>query len=402
MDRDVVARIAEFNRHREPERLALKYQAMRASPFAFFRGTAHLFWADWPEGEALDEAPAAWACGDLHLENFGSYRGDNGLAYFDLNDFDEAALAPAPRDLARFVTSVHLAAAALRLTAKAATELSGIFISAYGTALADGKARWLERSTARGMVRDLLRGVKLRTREALLDLRTERRGGTRRLRIDGQHALRASRADRVLVGDCMRSVAAAHHDRNFYKVLDCARRVAGTGSLGVGRYVVLVRGHGSPEGNFLLDLKEAVPSALSPYVTVPQPPWKNEADRVVQVQRFMQAITPALHEAVEVGNRRFVMRELQPLEDRLALEHWHGKLNRLRRVMATMGDAVAWAQLRSASRHGSSGVDELIQFARTKSWRRGLLRYAREYAIRATHDWRRFVAANMQPPTSRR
>jgi uncharacterized protein (DUF2252 family) len=46
-DSDVVARVKRFNEGREPERLALKFRKMRESPFAFFRGTAHLFWQDW-------------------------------------------------------------------------------------------------------------------------------------------------------------------------------------------------------------------------------------------------------------------------------------------------------------------------------------------------------------------
>ena len=44
--------------------------------------------------EALPHSPVCWICGDLHIENFGSYKGDNRLVYFDLNDFDESILAP--------------------------------------------------------------------------------------------------------------------------------------------------------------------------------------------------------------------------------------------------------------------------------------------------------------------
>ena len=43
---DALTRIERFNAGREAERLAIKYQAMRKSPFAFFRGTAHLYWED--------------------------------------------------------------------------------------------------------------------------------------------------------------------------------------------------------------------------------------------------------------------------------------------------------------------------------------------------------------------
>jgi uncharacterized protein (DUF2252 family) len=135
----VVARIAGFNAGREPERLALKYRAMCASAFSFFRGTAHLFWEDAREQRgSIPDSPHVWACGDLHLENFGSYRGANGLAYFDLNDFDEAALAPATWELARIVTSIYVAAPSLTLDRSAATMLATSFLSSYQAALADG------------------------------------------------------------------------------------------------------------------------------------------------------------------------------------------------------------------------------------------------------------------------
>ncbi|HEY5062037.1 MAG TPA: DUF2252 family protein, partial [Gemmatimonadaceae bacterium] len=143
-----------------PARLARKYRAMRTDPFVFFRGSAHLFWEDWArDAGPLADAPAAWACGDLHLENFASFRGDNGLVYFDLNDFDEAALAPAIADVTRLLTSTHLAARSLRLSGTDATQLCDVFLDAYIAALMDGKARWVERATATGMVRDLLRSA---------------------------------------------------------------------------------------------------------------------------------------------------------------------------------------------------------------------------------------------------
>ena len=77
---DVLVRIARFNQNREPERLKLKFKRMATEPFSFFRGTCHLFCEDWPTSTPLDNAPLAWICGDLHLENFGTYKGDNRLA----------------------------------------------------------------------------------------------------------------------------------------------------------------------------------------------------------------------------------------------------------------------------------------------------------------------------------
>ena len=87
------AQIAAFNRGREPERLAPQYPAIGRSSFALLRGTRPLFYANLPDPQLLARAPLAWSCGDLHLENFGTYKGDNRLVYFDLNDFDEGARA---------------------------------------------------------------------------------------------------------------------------------------------------------------------------------------------------------------------------------------------------------------------------------------------------------------------
>src|ERR1041384_4397818 len=105
---NVADHIAAYNAGRTPARLARKYTAMRSDPFVFFRGAAHLFWEDWAARHAdLPPSPLVWACGDLHPENFGSSPGDTRLVYFDLNDFDEAALAPATADLTRLLTSLR-------------------------------------------------------------------------------------------------------------------------------------------------------------------------------------------------------------------------------------------------------------------------------------------------------
>jgi uncharacterized protein (DUF2252 family) len=393
--RDIVWRIATFNAGREPERLALKYQVMRRNAFAFLRGTAHIFWEDWSaRAVAGDDALLVWATGDLHVENVGAFRGDNRLVYFDLDDFDESALAPPTWEVGRFLTSVHVGATVIGVSAIDAAHLAATFLEAYVDALRDGKARWVERATATGMVKELLASAKGRTREALLGARTVVRRGQRTLRLDGRRSLAIRRHDRLRVAAAIHRLARSTPNPEFYEVLDVARRVAGTASLGLERYVALVRGTGSPDGNFLLDVKAARPSALAPYVRRPQPTWTSDAERIVRIQHRMQAISPALLHTVKVHGEDFVLRELQPTEDRLALEHWHGKLGRLRKVMTTIGQLVAWAQLRSSSRDGSAHVDELIELAHRREWRYDVLRSARAYAAIVQRDWRTFKRAS--------
>ena len=394
-DRSVWKRIEAYNHGRRPELLIRKYRAMSRDAFVFFRGTAHLFWEDWASmgGEALDEAPLTWCCGDLHLENFGSYRGDNGLAYFDLNDFDEAALAPATRDTARFLTSARLAAESLGLSAHAVGELEGSFLGGYVAALATGKPRWVERAIATGWIRDLLRSVKDRTQRQLLGERTVVRAGRRRLRIDDKRTFALPVAERRHVAQGVARFAASQPDPGFYRVLDVVGRIAGTGSLGVPRYSVLIRGE-RPSDELILDIKSARRSALALHLDSSlagrQPSKQNHAERVVRIQRCMQAIPPALLSGMTIASKPFVVRELQPMADRLDLAAWGGRLGKLLRAVATMGELTAWAQLRGASQGGADGVDALISFARSKPMRRRLLAFARDYAKRARADWEEF------------
>jgi uncharacterized protein (DUF2252 family) len=388
---DPVARIERFNAGREPERLALKYREMRKSPFTFFRGTAHLFWEDLAARKRnLPDAPLVWACGDLHLENFGSFQGNNGLSYFDLNDFDEAALAPASWELSRFVTSVYVAAPSLDLSRSDANELVKLFLGAYRTALGDGKARWIERATASGMVRTLLRRVKRRKRAMLIESRTTWKKGRRQLLIDGQHTLPATERQRSEVTRWLDRFATSQPNADFFRTLDVARRVAGVGSLGLRRYVVLVRGDGGRDGNAILDVKQAAPSCLAAFERLKQPAWKSEPDRVVAIQHRMQAIAPALLDALRVGSGGYVLRELQPSKDRLTLEDARGRPRLLSSVVETMGHVTAWAQLRSSGRQGSATIDELIAFAGTSGWDRMLIDYGRSYRAQVEADYEHF------------
>ena len=394
-DRPVWKRIEAFNRGRRPELVARKYRAMARDPFVFFRGTAHLFWEDWPSvgGEALDDAPLAWCCGDLHLENFGSYRGDNGLAYFDLNDFDEAALAPATRDTARFLTSTCLAAESLGLSTQTVRQLEASFLDGYAAALTAGKARWIERSIATGWIRDLLRSVENRTQGELLEDRTIVREGRRQFRIDEKRTFRLPVAERRRVAQSIARFAARQPDPAYYRVLDVVGRIAGTGSLGVPRYAVLIRGDGGRDAR-ILDVKLARASALAVYLAPSladrQPSRRNEADRVIQVQQRMQAIPPDLLSRLTIGTKPFVVRELQPMADRLDLAAWDGRVGKLRRAVGAMGELTAWAQLRGASQGGAASVDALIAFARSRPIRGRLLAFARDYAKRARADWADF------------
>ncbi|MCV2354814.1 DUF2252 domain-containing protein [Paucibacter sp. B2R-40] len=384
---DVMEEISRYNAGRDPERLQMKYQRMRASDFAFLRGSCHLFYARLPSEAVLmgtkTALPQAWACGDLHAENFGSYKGENRLFYFDINDFDEAALAPCSWDALRLLTSIRVGAQGLQLSPAERQALSQAFLDRYAGALREGRALWIERETASGPVDQLLSGLQGRKRLAFLDGRTRMVGKQRLLKLDGKKALTVSADERTAVDAFMRDFAKAQAKPEFFEVLDVGRRIAGTGSLGLPRYVLLVAGKGSPDENYLLDLKLAMPSSLLPHLQGrgPQPDWPSEAERIVATQRSMQAESPAFLQPVQWQGQPFVLRDLQPSEDRIAISADSFKAGemaaKLAQLMGAMGELLAWAQLRSSGRRGACTADALIEFGRTQSqWQPQLLKAA--------------------------
>lgn len=92
------------------EDLKLKHEAMRSAPFPFLRATFYRWAQVWPEVCAdAARAPKVLAVGDLHVENFGTWRDGDGRLIWGINDFDEAWTLPYTLDLIRLSTSALMA-----------------------------------------------------------------------------------------------------------------------------------------------------------------------------------------------------------------------------------------------------------------------------------------------------
>ena len=135
-DSSAIGPIEAWNAWLEDGDKRLKYCKMAASPFAFFRGTAHLYWDRYGEDPRLDVLGAADTVtviqGDAHVLNFGAFDDDRGEVVYDLNDFDESVLADVQLDVWRFAASIALmddqATIAMRLTTP--PQLAGHFLAA--------------------------------------------------------------------------------------------------------------------------------------------------------------------------------------------------------------------------------------------------------------------------------
>lgn len=387
-------KIKQFNGGRNPKLLKQKYQNMRSNAFVFYRGACHLFYQDLPAQSFLEQSPASWICGDLHLENFGSYKASNRIIYFDINDFDEGILAPCLFDVARVLTSIVLAAdVSLNIDAKAAVQLCKNFSDSYAKTLQEGSARLMAENLAQGSLKDFLETIHNRKRKDFINSRTEKNNGKRQLLIDNKRIIEISSSEKQQIAKTIEAWAKNQKNPDFYHVLDVGYRIAGTGSLGLERYVLLLEGNGEGE-HCLLDMKIANPSCLNPYVQLKQPGWENEAERIVQIQKRMQLFPLALLNRVEFQQRWFVLKELQPSQDSMDFKDCKGNMEKLDSVISTFAAITAWDQLRSSGRQGSAIADELIAFGHSVAeWRENLLDYSINYAKKVQQDYKEYCEA---------
>ncbi len=385
----IAERIKDFNSNRLPAYTALKYQSMAENPFRFYRGTCHLFYEDLSHNNALPAYPLSWICGDLHLENFGSYKGENRLVYFDLNDFDESILAPATWEIARMITSIFTGFDSLNIKKKDATQNAQLFLRVYSETLARGKAKYLEHETANGIVRIFLEKIAERRQKDLVRQRTvEGKNGNLQFRIDH---VRLFPLERPLRKQLLTHLGQLLHQypllKGRFQVIDACFRVAGTGSLGVKRYVFLLRNIKDPKKHLLIDMKQAAPSSLQPWLTIPQPAWNTEADRVVSIQHRMQNMNPALLSVTQFDGEPYVIKEMQPTADKIDFLVMRDRYKDMACVVEDMAFLTASAMLRSAGRQGAALPDELIAFGADTHWQQGLIDYSTAYAAQVKKDY---------------
>lgn len=131
--------------------LAFKHRLMAENVFSFLRATFYRWAQVWPGAcRELARAPAVLAVGDLHVENFGTWRDAEGRLIWGVNDFDEVTHLPYAQDLVRLATSALLAVEESRLTLSARRACASI-LEGYTQSLRQGggaavlaeRYRWL-------------------------------------------------------------------------------------------------------------------------------------------------------------------------------------------------------------------------------------------------------------------
>ncbi|MFJ9208921.1 DUF2252 domain-containing protein [Streptomyces sp. NPDC102264] len=297
----------------DPAAFRVKFRKMAASAFAFYRGTACLFYHDQERertasgvtGPFLDERTGrVWIHGDLHAENFGTYMDANGRLIFNVNDFDEAYVGPFTWDLKRFAASLALIGYTKALSDEQITELVEIYAGAYRErihALATGakndEVPPFTLDTAQGPLLTALRSARSLTRFGLLDSMTEIREYERRFAPGGGSIeLDAATRYKILAAfdGYLETLPESSLTRpDSYRVKDVVgRRGIGIGSAGLPSYNILLEGNSDAlENDVVIYMKQAQTPAVSRHITdrAVREYFQHEGHRTVISQRALQA-----------------------------------------------------------------------------------------------------------------
>jgi uncharacterized protein (DUF2252 family) len=365
---------------------------MTENAFRFFRGTCHLFYEDLAAAKPLPLSPLAWICGDLHLENFGSFRGETGLVYFDLNDFDEALLAPAAYEVVRPVTSIFIAFETLKIAPKKAEKMARLFVHSYSDTLKCAKTISIDPRIARGIVADFLKSASKQSEKDILKKRTVSKKKKIMLSLeDERHFKLHKKLRKELIAHIHEWISTSSDGPYNFKVISAVFRLAGTGSIGVKRYLFLLKSTNTKNKYLLLDMKQARPSSLIPYVDVQQLQWDNEAARVTAIQRRMQNVPSALLSTTVFRGEAYMIQELQPVKDAIKFKLLADDYRGMYQVISDMGALTASAQLRSGGMQGSGNIDDLAAFGKDENWQEAVLDYAIHYARKVKKDYQQFL-----------
>lgn len=389
----IFERIKNFNEGFLPVEVSIKYELLASNAFSFFRGTNHIFYEDLSK-DNFTSSPQCWICGDLHLENFGTFKGDNRLVYFDLNDFDESILAPVEWEIVRVITSIFLAFDSLKITDEEALKSAKKFLKTYSGIIAKGKPRYIEARIAKGIVKRFLTKVETRSDKKLFESRTVQKKGILKLSNGRNKQLVIDKKLKNALIEAFKPWMESNNaPPNNYKVLDVRFRLAGTGSLGVKRYVFLIEKITDKSKHMLIDMKQATASSLVPFVKIAQPQWESESERIITIQKVMQNTSPAQLSTLNFEGDSYIMQEMQPTKDRINFKLIQNNFKEVCDVLEDMALISASAHLRSVGRKGACSADDLMEFGKEEIWHNKILDYALKYKGVVEYYYKEFKSA---------
>ncbi|MFG2110193.1 DUF2252 domain-containing protein [Micromonospora chersina] len=401
----------------DPAAFRRKFRKMAASPFAFYRGSASLFYADqrgdFASDRFLDERTSrVWIHGDLHAENFGTYMNASGQLVFNVNDFDEAYVGPFSWDLKRFAASVALLGYAKALSDRVIGELVAAFARSYLAELraiaagGDDAIGSITLENADGVLRRVLQQARLNTRVDLLATQTTIDDYDRRFSlVDGVHEIDAATRERVCAAyeayletrpasaGRLRPVAARIKD----VVL---RKGVGIGSAGLPSYNLLLEGHTQAlENDVVLYMKQAQVPAVARHIDDDRVRsyFRHQGHRTAESQRALQAYADPWLGFTELDGVGQLVAEVSPYAADLDWadvnepEELGGVLTDLGRAVARMHSVADDESSHDLVDYSTEESIVAVVDADAEGFVDYLIDFAHTYGIRAREDHQLFV-----------
>ncbi|BBY23552.1 DUF2252 domain-containing protein [Mycobacterium stomatepiae] len=334
------------NAGRLSELVPLRFARMLADPFSFYRGSAAVMAAD------LAASPTSgieiMCCGDAHVSNFGLYAAPHRSIVFDLNDFDEAAVAPAEWDVKRLITGAVIGGRHAGYPAKAISRCVEQALVRYQRSLEsmleemDVLERYYLRvepehytgTVSKGLqavIQKTISRARSRTSARVFKQITEiGPDGTPRLREAPpvlQHV--DEDVEAFLVASIQEYLTAVPADiallLSHFRVTDVALRVVGVGSVGTRCYLVILVGPNDTP--LILQIKEATRSVLDEYGGWRQPESltaaieaNGQGVRVTDGQQILQAMSDVFLGSTRKDGRDYYVRQFHDMKGTIETE----------------------------------------------------------------------------------
>jgi len=337
----------------------IRWRRMLASPFEFYRGAASLMASD------LGPVPTCGlqvqVCGDAHLLNFAAHQDAEGRLVFDLNDFDETCRGAFEWDLKRLAASIVVAGRSVGQKDRACAESVRWMVRAYREGLdlfaemrvlelarfeitlpaSDKPLAPIFQSAARNTPRQLLKKATRPDAEGLACFLNQPPLLVPLKPTEARVVLGALKDYRAGWGFGRR------RELNAYAPWDCARKVTGTGRVGMDNFLVLLYGNGAGDPLFL-QFKEQGASCWSPYLKNSRSyvkDYPHQGRRAAEGQFETQTVADPFLGWTKMAGKDFLVRQWSDHEDSVDVSMTVG--DTLRDYAALCGQVLAKAHART-------------------------------------------------------
>lgn len=314
--------------HLSEEQRLEKYSKMLESPFRFFRGSAYLFYYDQTKTPSIfhtdDERPT-WIQGDLHMDNFGAFQNESGDIVYDVNDFDEGYVGSYFYDVLRMSVSIAIYLEEQGLKQSAQEMAIYHFLQGYIHQLKrfqrkqdDPLTLTFTKNNTKGPIKKVLKKLEKRQQTQFLQDITQVNEEGNRVFLWNDELQPVSKEELESI-----SKALPHYAVKAIAI----KHGAGTASIGLKRYYILVHGETDALGveDLVLEMKEvrtAIPAYFLPYNQTFWTYYEHQGARVVGTQRAMHHLEDPHLAYVTIDGQEFYIRERSPYKKKVKPQNY--------------------------------------------------------------------------------